>query len=94
MAKQLPDHDSKHHKNAGSETRLLNSNKQSKTENNLRGEDRADERHEMADDRRDRESHRNQYNQQNPVDTLIDRTLDNIDRNSRELTGGQPRYRH
>lgn len=93
MAKQPNDHGNKHHSSTGSEARLLNSNKQSKTGDNLRGEDRAEERHEMADDRRDQESRHNQYNRQNPVDTVIDRTMDNIDQKARELTGGQPQHR-
>jgi hypothetical protein len=90
IAKQPKNHNNKHHKNSGSETRLLNSNKQSK----LRGEDRAEERHEMADDRRDQKSRYNQYNQQNPVDAIIDRTMDNIGQTAKELTRGDPQYRH
>ncbi len=93
MAKQPNDHGNKHQKNAGSESRMQNSNKQSKSGDNLRGEDRAEERHEMADDRQDQGSRHNQHNQQNPVDTIIDRTMDNIGQEAKELTGGQPQHR-
>jgi len=93
IAKQPNAHDNPHNQNSGPDARLLNSNKQSKTVDNLRGGDRAEERHEMADDRKDQESRHNQYNQQNPVDTIIDRSLDNIDQSAKELTGGQSRHR-
>jgi len=93
IAKQPNNHGNQHNERSGPDARLLNSNKQSKYGDNLRGKDRAEERHEMADDRRDQESRHNQYNQQNPVDTVIDRTMDNIDQKARELTGGQPRHR-
>lgn len=93
IAKQPNDHGNKYQKNSGSEARLLNSNKQSKTGDNLRGEDRAEERHEMADDRQDQDSRHNQYNQQNPADAIIDRTMNNIGREAKELTGGQPQHR-
>lgn len=47
IAKQ-PDHGNK---SSGPDTRLLNSNKQSKTGDNLRGGDRADERHDINESR-------------------------------------------
>ena len=50
IAKQ-PDHGKKYDKSSGSDARLLNSNKQSKTGDNLRGGDRADERHDINESR-------------------------------------------
>jgi len=103
MAKQPDTHGKKYDKNPAPDARLLNSNKQSKTGDNLRGRDRADERHDINEsrehdnnrdnDHRNNDPRYNQYNQQNPVDTIIDRTLDNVDQKARDLTGGQPRHR-
>lgn len=104
VAKQPKDHGNKHYKDSGPEAHQYNSNKQSKNGDNVRGQDRADERHEINQsrdhddyrddrDRRDQDPRYNPYNQRNPVDTIIDRTMDNIDQKARELTGGQPRPR-
>lgn len=113
IAKQPNTHGANHNKSSDFDARLLNSNKQSKTEDNVRGRDRADERQEInqssdhdnsrdADDRRDQEPHYNQYNPQNDrnidnagsrTDGAHQRAIDNIDRNARELPGGQPRHR-
>jgi len=91
IAKQPNTHGANHNNNADFDQRLLNSNKQSKTGDNVRGRDRADERHEInqfrdhdnsgdADDRRGQEPPYNRYN-------------DNIDQNARGLPGAQPRHR-
>lgn len=99
MAKQPNSHGNNHNKGSEPDARLLNNN----TGGNLRGRDRADERHDINesrehdndrnDDRRSNDPRYNQYNQQNPVDTIIDRAIDNVDQKARNLTGGQPRYR-
>ncbi len=90
IAKQPNTHGANHNQNSDFDARLLNSNKQLKTGDNVRGRDRADERQEInqfrdhdnfgdADDRRGREPAYNQYN-------------DNINQNARGLPGGQPRH--
>ncbi|WP_027149671.1 hypothetical protein [Methylobacter tundripaludum] len=47
IAKQPNAHDNPHNQNSGPDARLLNSNKQSKTGDSLRGGDRADERQDI-----------------------------------------------
>lgn len=82
VAKQPNTHGANHNKSSDFDARLLNSNKQSKTGDNVRGRDRADERQDInqsidhdnsrdADERRDQDPRYNRYNQQN------DRNIDN-----------------
>jgi hypothetical protein len=90
IAKQPNTHGANHNNNSDFDQRLLNSNKQSKTGDNVRGRGRADERQEInqsrdhdnsgnANDRRGQEPPYNQYN-------------DNINQNARGLPGGQSRH--
>ncbi|WP_340121594.1 hypothetical protein [Methylobacter svalbardensis] len=90
IAKQPNTHDNHHNESSGPDARLLNSNKQSETGDNLRGRERADERQDInqsrdhdnsrdADDWRGQEPRYNQYNQQNPVDRNIDDVRSRMD---------------
>lgn len=51
IAKQSNNHGNKYNDRSGSDSSLLNSNKQSETGDSFRGKDRADERQEINDSR-------------------------------------------